>query len=123
MEDAIRYFLTLHNQVKLFHWTTMSYATHKALDDLHEHLAPLIDRFIESYIGHFGKQPVKSFKVHIDLISTGGDSIKLSKWLQSQRDVLTNMVMTDYKDAPGFQNVLEEMISLFDNTLYLIALK
>jgi hypothetical protein len=100
----------------------MSYATHKALDDLHEHLAPLIDRFIESYIGHFGKQPVKPFKVRIDIASMN-DTMKLPKWLQSQRDALTTMITTDYKDTPGFQNVLEEMISLFDNTLYLIALK
>jgi hypothetical protein len=120
MEEAVKYFLTLHNQVKLYHWTTMSYATHKALDELHEHLGGLIDRFIETYMGHFDMQPVKPpFKVRIDIVSENG---KIKPWLRSQRDALTTMSKTEYKDLPGFTNILEEMISLFDNTIYLVNL-
>jgi hypothetical protein len=119
MEDAMHYFLALHNQVKLLHWTATSYGTHKALDDLHTDLAPLIDRFIEMYIGHFKKQPFRPFKLKIEL---SVDVAKVIKFLEKHRDALTAMTQT-YTDAPGFENVLAEMVSLFDNAIYLCNLK
>ena len=115
MEDAVKYFVTLLNQVKLFHWTTTSYAMHKALDGLHDSLSPLVDQFIESYIGHFKQQPVKVFKVKIELTSNAANA---RKFLETQRDTLTNMVK-DYKTSPGLENILAEMVALFDNTIYL----
>jgi len=37
--------------VKLFHWKTHSYATHKATDELYDKLNKNIDRFIEVLLG------------------------------------------------------------------------
>ena len=121
MEDAIRYFLTVHNEIKLLHWTTSSYATHKALDDLHEGLGPLIDQFIECYMGHNNIHHHKPFKVKLDL-NADASPTKVHKFLTTQRNNLTSMVET-YKDAPGFENILAEMVAIFDNTLYLTNLK
>ena len=45
------YFLGLLGQIKLFHWTTRKYSSHKALDELHKNLGEDIDKFIEVYIG------------------------------------------------------------------------
>ena len=40
-------FLEMLNTIKLFHWKTYSYATHKATDDLYAKLGDNIDKFIE----------------------------------------------------------------------------
>ena len=40
-------FLEMLMMVKLFHWKTHSYATHKATDDLYDSLNDNIDKFIE----------------------------------------------------------------------------
>jgi hypothetical protein len=53
--------------VKLFHWKTTSYATHKATDDLYTKLNDNVDGFIEILLGKSGSR--------IDLI--GNKQIKL----------------------------------------------
>ena len=50
--DHILCFLELLNTIKIYHWSTLSYPTHKATDELHGKLSELVDSFIEIYIGH-----------------------------------------------------------------------
>jgi DNA-binding ferritin-like protein len=120
MEEAIRYFLTLTNQIKLYHWATTSYSAHKALDKLYSGMAELTDKFIECYIGHFKKQPLKASKLKLDL-AISGDMTQIRRFLTTQCDQLQEMVRT-YKDTPGLENILAEMVALFDQTIYLTNL-
>ena len=50
-EEITLYFLEMLMMVKLFHWKTHSYATHKATDELYSKLNANIDRFIEVLLG------------------------------------------------------------------------
>ena len=52
--DIINVLLTLRSQVKIYHWQTMSYARHKATDDLVTSLDENIDKFVEVYMGKYG---------------------------------------------------------------------
>ena len=54
-------FLEMLLMVKLFHWKTTSYATHKATDELYTKLNANIDSFIEILLGKSGSR--------IDLLS------------------------------------------------------
>ena len=47
--------MTLRNQVKLYHWQTMSFPRHKATDELVTKLDTNIDQFVEVYIGKYGR--------------------------------------------------------------------
>jgi len=47
-------FLQMLNTVKLYHWKTHSYATHKATDELYSDLNKNIDTFIEVLLGKTG---------------------------------------------------------------------
>jgi len=47
-------FLEMLLTVKLFHWKTSSYATHKATDELYEKMNTNIDSFIEILLGKTG---------------------------------------------------------------------
>lgn len=38
-----------------FHWSTDSYAKHKALRQYYDGIVPLVDQLIESYMGKYGK--------------------------------------------------------------------
>lgn len=49
-------FLEILLMVKLFHWKTTSYATHKATDELYEKLNGNIDEFIEVLLGKSGSR-------------------------------------------------------------------
>jgi len=44
-------FLEILNCVKLYHWKTYSYATHKATDDLYSKLNENFDQFVETLLG------------------------------------------------------------------------
>jgi hypothetical protein len=52
-EITIR-FLEMLLMIKLFHWKTFSYATHKATDKLYEKLNENMDSFIEILLGKTG---------------------------------------------------------------------
>lgn len=49
-------FLEILLMVKLFHWKTTSYATHKATDELYTKLNANIDSFIEILLGKSGSR-------------------------------------------------------------------
>lgn len=51
-------FLSFLNQLKLYHWATLSYARHKASDGLQQALTPLVDQFVEVYLGKHGHAPL-----------------------------------------------------------------
>ena len=48
--DFILRFMEMLNTIKIYHWSTLSYPTHKATDELHEKMSELVDSFIEKYI-------------------------------------------------------------------------
>lgn len=118
-QKVIEYFLGLLNQIKLFHWSTSSYAIHKALDDFHSSLSDKIDNFIEVYIGKFKKQPFKNFKINMEAVS---DITKLDKFLESEREQVRKM-HNQFKTASELQNILDEIMSEFNKTIYLCNLK
>ena len=53
--EILHALLILRNQVKLYHWQTMSFGRHKATDDLVTSLDANIDKFTEAYMGRYGR--------------------------------------------------------------------
>ena len=47
-------FLEVLNIVKLYHWKTYTYATHKSTDEFHQKLEDNIDTFVETLLGRHG---------------------------------------------------------------------
>ena len=47
----VRKLLDMLQMVKLFHWSTTSYANHEASDELYERMNERVDRFVEVYMG------------------------------------------------------------------------
>jgi hypothetical protein len=86
-------FLEMLMMIKLFHWKTYSYATHKATDDLYTKFNANMDSFIEVLLGKTG--------VRIDLMSN--KSIKLLD-LSSQESLK--------REIEGFKSYL---VNLNDN--------
>lgn len=56
--ETVLLMLTLRNQIKLYHWQTMSFARHKGTDELVEKLDGNIDKFVEVYMGKRGRPKV-----------------------------------------------------------------
>jgi len=53
-QQIVLKFIIMLNTVKLYHWKTHSYATHKATDELYSNLNDHIDKFVEVLLGKSG---------------------------------------------------------------------
>jgi DNA-binding ferritin-like protein len=112
------YFLGLLAQIKLFHWSVKSYSAHVALDKLHSALSDNIDKFIESYIGKYKLQPIQPFNITITATSNCQNIIE---YLQSQCDNIKK-IRTGVNKATELQNIIDEMLSNIDQSIYLLNL-
>lgn len=67
-EEIILMMLEFQTQVKLQHWNTYGYSTHKAMGELYDELIDQIDDFVETMIGKDGVRPNFPDNFQIDLM-------------------------------------------------------
>lgn len=116
-QSLIQFSFTLLNQIKLFHWATKSYASHKALGDLHDLLSDSVDDLVESYVGSAGRQPLGSFEVQSVATTDLKQTIPfLKSALTSLRRMRTEIKVSE------LQNKIDEMLGAIDRTFYLLNL-
>jgi DNA-binding ferritin-like protein len=121
IEQLLERFLSFQQQIRLYHWTTRSYARHVASGSLYESLDKKIDQFIETLQG---RHTIKNVRFKMDVWSmTDKEIVKelhrfcdfLAKDIEEMLDELS--ISSDLK------NIRDEMISLTHQTLYLFSLK
>ena len=58
--------IQFQQQLRIFHWQTASFAQHKAFGKAYEDLDDMIDTFVETYMGIFGRsRPNITFQIHL----------------------------------------------------------
>jgi hypothetical protein len=105
---------TAHKQ----HWATFSFAEHKTLNEFYESILELTDSLMEKYQGRHGrvevpelnekdtytKDPIEVLKKHLD-------------WIEKARyDIVP-------KTDTAIQNIIDEIVGQYLETLYLLTLK
>ncbi len=120
MNDLPKFFFSLTNNIRIYHWQTNSYARHKATDQLLTDIDPLIDRFMEVYQGKYSKLP--NGKTEINVVSltdkTAIDFLKQCiKFLKNILDEDKNIKEND----TDLLNIRDEMLSVINQTLYLFS--
>jgi DNA-binding ferritin-like protein len=118
-------FLEVLLMVKLYHWKTYSYATHKATDELYGKLNEHIDRFVEILLGKTEKRidfmNVKSIKL-IDLNSAEQLKMKIDKF----KGYLVNLNNNKAMKLMGNMDLLtvrDEILGDLNQFLYLLTFK
>jgi DNA-binding ferritin-like protein len=120
--EILQVFLLLRNQVKIYHWQTLSYARHKATDDLVEKIDKHIDRFTEVYMGKYGRPHFtaknSSLKIY-DVTDAMAASIiaESVKWMQNVLPTLLSKNDTD------LLAIRDELLADLNQSLYLFTLK
>lgn len=124
-ENITVHFLETLLMIKLYHWKTHSYATHKATDELYTSLNENMDKFIEVLLG----------KTHSRLDLMRHKSIQLTD-LNSPRELVNeiksfknelvnldkNQFMKSMKNTDLF-NIRDEIIGNLNQFLYLMTFK
>ena len=128
--DHILCFLELLNTIKIYHWSTLSYPTHKATDELHDKLSELVDSFIEIYIGHCARGkgngvPVFRFKSEKAASIEFCECKSLDAFCKVLDDNIVHLEgltekLNGYTDLV---NIRDEMVGALAQALYLLRLK
>ena len=124
-------FLELLNTIKIYHWSTLSYPTHKATDELHGKLSELVDSFIEIYIGHCARGgagsgvPVFKFKSEKSACIEFCECKSLAAFCKVLDDNIIHLEgLTDKLNGyTDLVNIRDEMVGALAQALYLLRLK
>jgi DNA-binding ferritin-like protein len=110
-------FMEMLMMVKLFHWKTHSFATHKATDELYDSLNGNIDKFIEVLLGKTGTRIDFSKHKTIQIIDLNSQA-KLKSRIESFKTFLSNM-----NDGTDLMNIRDEILGDLNKFLYLLTFK
>jgi DNA-binding ferritin-like protein len=120
--EIVHLMLTLRNQVKVYHWDTMQFARHKSTDELVGKLDESIDKFVEVYIGKYGR-PKYTQRSGLIRVRNFNDS-EAPKLLQEAIDWLTTRLpLLLSKQDTDLLNIRDEIVGDLNQTLYLFTLK
>jgi hypothetical protein len=111
--------------VKLFHWKTHSYATHKATDELYEKLNENIDHFIEVLLGKTGSRIDLMGQKSISPIDLNSQE-KLKTKIMSLKSYFVgldnNKALSTMSNSDLF-NIRDEILGNLNQFMYLLTFK
>ena len=118
-------FLEILLMIKLFHWKTTSFATHKATDELYASLNTNIDNFIEVLLGKSGSRTDLLSNKNIALIDLNSQEQLKSK-IDSIKgylvDLDSNKALRTMSNTDLF-NIRDEILGDLNKFLYLLTFK
>ncbi len=118
-------FLEMLLMVKLFHWKTTSYATHKATDELYTKLNANIDSFIEILLGKSGSRIDLMSNKHIKLLDLSSQE-NLKREIESFKGYLVsldNNTAMKRMSNTDLYNIRDTILGDMNQFLYLLTFK
>lgn len=111
--------------IKLFHWKTFSYASHKASDDLYSKINDSMDKFMEILLGKSSQRinliSQKSLKL-IDLNNQNEMIEKIKEFKNYLVSLNNNNNLKTMTNSDLF-NIRDEILGDLNQFLYLLSLK
>jgi hypothetical protein len=116
-------FLTVRNQLKLYHWKSLSYSRHIAADKFVSNLDEKIDLFIEVIQGSKNKRLIIPNSKSINVQNYNDDNIlnilsRFANWLTDPNGLPKYLKKTDL----DLFNIRDEILANVNKTLYLFSL-
>lgn len=124
-QEVVVKFLEMLNLIKLYHWKTHSYATHKATDELSEKLNANVDSFVEVLLGKRGDRVNLMHVKHISLKDFDSindfkrEMVRFKGYLVG----LDNCSALKTMSNSDLFNIRDEMLSNINQFLYLLTFK
>jgi hypothetical protein len=118
----IQFFFTMREQIKLYHWQTKSYSRHKATDKVIDALDEHIDKYVEVYMGKYGRPHMNSKTNTIKVTNLTEKNIV--KFIKNCITALEQVVVFHLNptDTDLF-NLRDEMLGALNQLLYLFTLQ
>jgi hypothetical protein len=117
----VHFFFEMRDQIKLYHWQTITYARHKATDDLIKELDENIDTFVEVYMGKYGRPNITRTTSTI-VVKNMADKTA-SKFVRECLAYLQGPLTKSLKGGDtDLLNIRDEMMGNLNQILYLFTL-
>lgn len=122
MATIISSFIGIQSQLRVLHWQTQSYAKHVAYGATYEALDPLIDAFMETYMGKYGRIALEGDDDSIQLSNIG--EMNPDEFLGTVTAFLCsfNNKLNANQDT-DLLNLRDEMLAEINKLKYLLTLK
>jgi hypothetical protein len=118
----VQFFFTMREQIKLFHWQTHSYPRHKATDAVIEALDTSIDKYVEVFMGKYGRMKMTGSTATIHVKNLSETSI--IKFIKTCIAYLNkDLVQRLSKEDSDLVNIRDEMLAELNQLLYLFTLQ
>ena len=120
--NIIHFLLHLLNVVKLYHWKTLSYPTHKATDELYDELNGLIDNFAEVLLGKNNRSILNIKPINAEAQSNP-QLIKYVEDCKKKLNNLTSLSSVVNESDTDLLNIRDEILAALNKFTYLLTLK
>jgi hypothetical protein len=115
----IHFFMEMRDQLKLYHWQTLKFSRHKASDVAIEKLDTLIDRYVEVYMGKYGRSKLSQANSTITVRNISDSNIV--RFLESCIEYILHDLVAKKTDS-ALLTIRDEMLAELHQLLYLCAL-
>ena len=116
-----QFFFTMREQIKLYHWQTKMYSRHKATDDVIAALDTSIDKYVEVYMGKYGRMKLNGVTGTIQIRNLSESTIV--RFIKNCINYLTTELVKKLKDSDtDLVNIRDEMLAELNQLLYLFTL-
>ena len=117
----IQFFFAMRDQIKIYHWQTSVYARHKATDDVIKALDESIDKYVEVYMGKYGRPRLgaKTGTIHVKNMGAKEPTAFVKKCIRTLIEVVPKGLGPADTDLV---NLRDEMLGELNQLLYLFTL-
>ena len=124
-QEVVVKFLEILTAIKLYHWKTHNYATHKATDNLNDKLHDNVDSFVEVLLGKRGDRVNLTNKKQLSLkdYKSVGEFKREMENFKSYLVGLDNCAALKTMSNSDLYNIRDEMLANVNQFLYLLTFK
>jgi DNA-binding ferritin-like protein len=119
LSSNINFFLGLQSQMKINHWQTKGYSRHMAFGNFYDVMNDLIDTFVESAMGKYGRFVLEDENKEIQLNNLS--ELDMKGLISTIREAMVQIELDD-KDT-DLLNIRDEMIGEINKLSYLLTLE
>lgn len=122
MEDKLlKTFMTMSEQFRVLHWQTESISQHKAYDEIYQNLSDLADKFMEEYMGKYGRCYFNGSYGTIRIYNI--NDIDIQKFIIHHIDLFNELDENLDENDTNLLNIRDEIIGNLNKLRYLLTLK
>lgn len=118
----IHFFFQMRDQIKLYHWQTSLYSRHKATDQALSALDEHIDKYVEVYIGKYGRPRMDS-RTNSTAVQNMSNASIIKFVKRCIAHLTVELVKGLAKTDTDLVNIRDEMLAELNQLLYLFTLQ